>query len=106
MILFEQGLVFLQDKDYPEALKKSNEIFQTTSDHKKYHLLNALVYEDQKLYSKAIKEFDQIADTFRDPRVWWIDDGQWWKDNLWGEPSVYGPVYLSPDAQGKYKKAK
>lgn len=40
-------------------------------------------------------EFDQIADKFRDPRVWWIKDGQWWKNNLWGEPSAYGPVYLN-----------
>jgi hypothetical protein len=40
-------------------------------------------------------EFDQIADTFRNPRVWWIEDGQWWKDNLWGEPSAYGQVHLT-----------
>lgn len=40
------------------------------------------------------EKFDQVADTFRDPRVWWIQDGQWWKDNIWGEPSAYGPVAL------------
>lgn len=40
-------------------------------------------------------EFDQIADRFRDPRVWWIESGQWWKHNIWGEPSAYGPVYLT-----------
>jgi imidazoleglycerol phosphate synthase cyclase subunit len=28
-------------------------------------------------------EFDRIADTFRDPRVWRFEDGQWQKDNLW-----------------------
>ena len=29
-------------------------------------------------------EFDRIADTFRDPRVWWKDEGgRWCKDNLW-----------------------
>lgn len=37
-------------------------------------------------------EFDRIADTFRNPRVWWIEDDQWWKDNVWGEPSAYGKV--------------
>ena len=37
-------------------------------------------------------EFDATADTFRDPRVWWIEDGRWWKHNLWGEPSEYGEV--------------
>ena len=29
-------------------------------------------------------EFDEVADTFRDPRVWWKDEsGRWKKDNLW-----------------------
>ena len=27
--------------------------------------------------------FDRIADTFRDPRVWWREGGEWVKDNLW-----------------------
>lgn len=30
------------------------------------------------------QQFDQVADTFRDPRVWWKDEnGNWKKDNLW-----------------------
>lgn len=29
------------------------------------------------------EEFDAIADTFRDPRVWRWEHGQWVKDNLW-----------------------
>lgn len=29
-------------------------------------------------------KFDKVADTFRDPRVWWIDEnGKWKKDNIW-----------------------
>jgi len=40
------------------------------------------------------REFDETADTFRDPRVWWIDGDRWWKDNVWGEPSSYGEVKL------------
>jgi hypothetical protein len=28
-------------------------------------------------------EFDRIADTFRDPRVWRREGGEWVKDNLW-----------------------
>lgn len=47
-------------------------------------------------------EFDALADTFRDPRVWWIKNGQWWKDNIWGEPSAYGPVRLNKDQQAVY----
>lgn len=27
-------------------------------------------------------EFDRIADTFRDPRVWWVEDGQWARQRL------------------------
>ena len=30
------------------------------------------------------EEFDAIADTFRDPRVWWKnDEDRWTKDNIW-----------------------
>ena len=39
-------------------------------------------------------EFDSIADEFRDPRVWWIQDGQWWKHTITGTPKAYGKVYL------------
>jgi len=32
------------------------------------------------------ERFDEVADTFRDPRVWWKGpDGEWLKDNLWDE---------------------
>lgn len=40
------------------------------------------------------EKFDAVADKFRDPRVWWIKDGEWWKDNIWGEPSSYGKAHL------------
>ncbi|OGF74040.1 LPS biosynthesis protein [Candidatus Giovannonibacteria bacterium RIFCSPHIGHO2_02_FULL_46_20] len=49
-------------------------------------------------------EFDRICDTFRDPRVWWIKDGEWWKDTICGEASSYGKVHLSEEQQTKYKK--
>ena len=49
------------------------------------------------------EKFDRVADSFRDPRVWWIQDGEWWKQNIWGSPSAYGPVHLSADEQEKYK---
>jgi N-acetyl sugar amidotransferase len=41
------------------------------------------------------EEFWKIADTFRDPKVWWIRDGKWWKENIWGEPSPFGSVNLN-----------
>lgn len=31
------------------------------------------------------EEFDRIANTFREPRVWWRENGQWKKDNIWDE---------------------
>ncbi len=47
-------------------------------------------------------EFWEIADTFRNPRVWWIENDMWYKDNIWGTPSSYGQVYLDKEAQQKY----
>jgi len=39
------------------------------------------------------EEFDRICDTFRDPRVWRIENDHWVKDNIWGGSSSYGPVH-------------
>jgi N-acetyl sugar amidotransferase len=52
------------------------------------------------------REFWETADSFRDPKVWWVQDGEWWKDNLWGEPSSYGRVWLSQLDQEKYSRKK
>jgi N-acetyl sugar amidotransferase len=46
-----------------------------------------------KYVNMTEEEFDRICDTFRDKRVWRIENGQWVKDNIWGEPSSYGPVH-------------
>ena len=42
-------------------------------------------------------EFWKIADSFRDPRAWYIKNNEWWKCNLWGDHSSYGEVYLNKD---------
>lgn len=52
------------------------------------------------------EEFDMISDSFRDPRVWWIEDGKWYKQNIWGVPSSYGAVKLKPELQAKYEGKK
>jgi N-acetyl sugar amidotransferase len=49
------------------------------------------------------EEFWRIADTFRDPNIWRIKNGEWWKDNIWGGESPYGPVNLSAKEQIEYK---
>jgi len=42
------------------------------------------------------EHFDEVADTFRDPRVWWLDaNGNWMKNNISGEPSLYGKLLNS-----------
>lgn len=50
------------------------------------------------------EEFWKIADSFRDPRVWWIKDNEWWKHNIWGDASAYGKTFLDSSAQEKYKR--
>lgn len=37
-------------------------------------------------------EFDAVCDSFRDPRVWSIENGHWVKDCIWGERTTFGPV--------------
>jgi N-acetyl sugar amidotransferase len=49
------------------------------------------------------EEFDAVADIFRDPRVWWIENGEWWKDNVWGNSSSYGKVKLPKEMWAKYQ---
>jgi N-acetyl sugar amidotransferase len=39
------------------------------------------------------EEFDRVCDSFRDPRVWRVENGQWVKDDLWGGAGAYGPVH-------------
>jgi hypothetical protein len=50
--------------------------------------------------------FWKIADTFRDPRVWTIKNGNWFKDNLDDSISSYGKVYLSKTEIGLFNKRK
>ena len=47
-------------------------------------------------------EFWEIADTFRDPKVWWIEDGMWYKENIWNDGSSYGKVRLKKEFWKKY----
>ncbi len=37
-------------------------------------------------------EFNQVADSFRDPRVWWIENGRWHKDCIDGKARGFGQV--------------
>jgi N-acetyl sugar amidotransferase len=66
------------------------------------HVVSSDLYHWLEYVNMSETEFWKIADTFRDPRVWWIQDGQWWKNNIWGEPSAYGNVYLNQQQREKY----
>jgi N-acetyl sugar amidotransferase len=48
------------------------------------------------------EEFDATCDTFRDSRVWRIEDGQWVKDDPWGGSSAYGKV-TNPEVMEKFQ---
>jgi N-acetyl sugar amidotransferase len=74
-----------------EIVKKYDSVISSDLDH-------WLHYVDM-----SVGEFWQIADTFRDPRVWWVENGQWHKFNLWGGHSAYGEVHLTTDQLEKYK---
>ena len=51
------------------------------------------------------EEFDSIADTFRDPRVWRIKNGKWWKENIHGTLCSHEDVKLPPEKWYNYQKA-
>jgi len=65
---------------------------------KKYdHVVSSDLYYWLDYVGMSEQEFWQTADTFRDPHVWRIEDGQWVKDNIWGGSSSYGPVHLNEE---------
>jgi len=59
---------------------------------------------NNELFIYIYRKFDKIADSFRDPRIWWIENNMWWKNTLCGEATSYGEVYLSKDKQKMYKR--
>jgi hypothetical protein len=48
------------------------------------------------------KEFDTVADSFRDPRVWWIKNNEWRKKDIDGIERSYGPISLASNQIKKY----
>ena len=63
---------------------------------KKYdHIISDDLYEWLDYVSKDEDYFWNIAESFRDPRVWSIENGYWVKNNLWGGSSSYGKVKMN-----------
>jgi hypothetical protein len=42
-------------------------------------------------------EFWRVADTFRDPRVWTIEEKKWYKKTIWDTYESFGDVNLTDD---------
>ena len=67
------------------------------------HIVSSDLYHWLDYVNMSEDEFWRIADTFRDPKIWKIKNGEWWKDNIWGEKSSYGKVYLEEKKWKKYQ---
>ena len=67
------------------------------------HIVSSDLYHWLDYVNMGEDEFWRIADTFRDPKIWKIKNGEWWKDNIWGEKSSYGKVYLEEKKWKKYQ---
>ena len=68
------------------------------------HIVSKDLYHWLDYVNMSEKNFWKIADTFRDPRYWWIKNKKWYKYNLWGGYSSYGKVYLSKKQIKNFQK--
>lgn len=68
------------------------------------HVIPDDLYHWLEYVQMSENEFWETADTFRDPRVWWIENGEWYKDTIWGIPTSYGDVKLKKENWYKYQR--
>ncbi len=55
------------------------------------HIKSRDLWRWLKYVSWTEEKFDEVADRFRDPRVWWFGkDGRWTKDNIWDKDGTAG----------------
>lgn len=72
---------------------------------KKYdHVISDDLYHWLDYVDLSEDEFWKTAESFRDPDVWWIENNEWYKDNIWNKPSSYGKVWKNSVDNLKYKK--
>jgi N-acetyl sugar amidotransferase len=61
---------------------------------------------DLKRWTKYVgwskNKFLKIADNFRDPKVWWIKNGYWYKNCLWSNEAKFEKVKLNKKYWSKY----
>ena len=74
---------------------------------KKYDSVISSYLDYWLVYVEMTKEhFWEIADSLREPRVWWIEDNKCWKDNIWCETSSYGETHIDGDKKKKFMKGR
>ena len=75
---------------------------------KKYdHVVSDDLYEWLSYVNMSESHFWQIADTFRDPRVWNIDEENYWvKDTLWEKNVRFEKVRLDKSGRESFIKRK
>ena len=70
------------------------------------HVVSADLEHWLEYVNMSKQSFWETADKFRDPRVWTIKNKQWYKDNIWGEESAYGDVYLNDEKINEFNEKK
>jgi hypothetical protein len=58
------------------------------------HVVSDDLYEWLEYVEITEEEFWRVADSFRSPKVWSIQNGHWVKDCVWGTKQAFGKVYL------------
>lgn len=66
------------------------------------HIIPSDLYRWLKYVGWSKDKFFKIADTFRDPNVWWIKNGYWYKQCAWGKEEKFEKVMLNKKMQKKY----
>lgn len=68
--------------------------------------MDHIISNDLKRWLKYVnwseEKFFKVADTFRDPSVWWIKKGYWYKDAVWGKSQKFEKVRLNKKDRKKY----
>jgi N-acetyl sugar amidotransferase len=68
------------------------------------HVISDDLYHWLEYVEMSENEFWETADKFRDPEIWWIENNEWCKENIWGSYSKYGEVHLNKKDRKKYDR--
>lgn len=66
------------------------------------HIKSKDLYRWLEYVGWSENEFDKVADSFRDPSVWWIKSGRWCKKDIDGVERSYGLTHLDDSDLAKF----